>query len=286
MSNFDKSEFFCYVIQIPILYSYLDETSLALLKMVSKGFYGAIAFIRDEYKINSTNIKLFRLYSGTIELAKLAMSKNTLPKSELFLKIVEHGSLDVVKYCIESKLLKNIPKRRCCEKAASNSLSVLQYFHMNGYTWDEHTCVSAAMSGRLDCLRYAHENGCKLNDSTCELAANCGNIDCLKYARENGCKWDKFTCAGAAENGYLDCLKYAHENGCEWDEFTCAAAAGNGNLECLIYAHDNGCKWSEFTSEVALLNTQLECLRYLCDNECPASNKTRYEARKFGIWFD
>ncbi len=208
MSSANPTNIQC-VTRLMILYDYLDETTIALLKMVCKDFYDTIMYITDEYQIKSTNIKLFRLYSGTVELAKFAMSMSTMSQECIFLKIVEYGSLDTIKYFIENKLIKNILTDKCCQHAASNSLDVLQYFHINGYHWDASTCANAACCGNLDCLKYAYENGCKWNELATQSAVMCKKMDCVQYLCENKCPKSEKTTKMLLEilsNGMIDLI--------------------------------------------------------------------------------
>lgn len=126
-------------------------------------------------------------------------------------------------------------------------LSMLQYAHKNGCTWNTDSggrlgfgaTIRVTKNGHLDCLKFIHQHGCKLDNMLILIAAERGQLECLKYLRQNGCTWNICgTTTLAAKNGHVSVLRYAYENGCPWDINSVLFAIKNQHVDCVLYANE------------------------------------------------
>ena len=105
----------------------------------------------------------------------------------------------------------------CVAAARQGCLSVLQWAHEHGLSWDSQATINVIKNGHLDCIRYMYDNGSSLQCNTAMAAVRHGHFHILVYTYEQGCEWDSRLASSAAESGNLDCLQYALEKGCPWD---------------------------------------------------------------------
>ncbi len=221
------------IFHLPIIYCYLDETNLILLKRVNKEFYEIIQHMVDNYNMKATKITFGSMFSGTINLAIYAYTYHINSKLKTFMKrdftkkLIKYGNINVLKYFIKKKIVSTLSARSFQKDVYSNT--PLYY-------------VDAVNNG-IDMLRYIHEQeACHDRHGeavACSEAGRLGKLECLQYLHINGFGWDYLTTYNAAWYGHIDCLKYAIENGCEWD-YEHAEMCDNGNNSvCMKYYEEH-----------------------------------------------
>jgi hypothetical protein len=198
----------------PLVFSWLDSTSLALAACVCKRWREAARLVLKD--------AMFR------PSFKHALSRR------LIADWMVQGPM------LLSTRLKDVA---CHLAARYGHLGALRMAKNGGCPLGISTCVSAAENGHFTMLVWARKNGCPWDERICSGAAENGHFGILKWARNNGCPWNEQTCNAAAANGRLKILRWARENGCTWSVRTCSYAAGFGHLDVLMWAVHNGCPW-------------------------------------------
>ena len=105
-----------------------------------------------------------------------------------------------------------------CELSAQyNQLSLLKYFHENGYRL-ENICITCIKYDSVECLKYARENGCVYDNKFLWSAIKLGSIKCLKFLYIKKLNLNKKLILCSIKRRQIECLKFLHESGCEYDK--------------------------------------------------------------------
>ncbi len=71
-------------------------------------------------------------------------------------------------------------------------INILEWFHENGYYWDNNViCKKAAKYNQIEVIRWLCNNDYVLNEFACHGAAAGGHIELLNLLHECDCGWDE-----------------------------------------------------------------------------------------------
>eukprot|EP00594_Rhizosolenia_setigera_P014950 CAMPEP_0178965868 /NCGR_PEP_ID=MMETSP0789-20121207/16580_1 /TAXON_ID=3005 /ORGANISM="Rhizosolenia setigera, Strain CCMP 1694" /LENGTH=487 /DNA_ID=CAMNT_0020651019 /DNA_START=1 /DNA_END=1462 /DNA_ORIENTATION=+ len=139
---------------------------------------------------------------------------------------VRRGNLEVVQYLYTQRDLSwpqnHFPLFIAAAEGAH--LHVMHWLRFNSYEWNHpfphsywkrnpKTCEVASKRGHLSVVEYLHKNGFTWNSTACLAAISGGHLAVLKYLRTHSKEWDnspQFVIA-AAKGGFLEIIQYLEE---------------------------------------------------------------------------
>ena len=270
------------LIVVPLIYQYLDETSLALLKLTNKELYETINVMIEHYGLHASKIKLSEICASIDLINKYAIQKFSI--RTITYALLKYGSLETIKIFLnehpnallndDSNGFEKIGAWHCNESddrinsflnnepfnyLLSYSSRRLRNYYSNNYEYKK--------------FHYRH-SGVNLTNNPYMYAAQ-NSLEVLEYIISLGdedWKLKKYcVCYAAAASGKLDCLMFAHKHKTECENMCAIAAASNGHIDCLKYLYE--LEYKNINNEIYLCKINnnastiniFKCLQYLIE---------------------
>lgn len=192
------------IFNIPVIMYIIENNYINLLKLIIKE--SKLKTRKSIPKRRYVDIAVISIIYGKIKFLKYAFKNNCELNEQMFLKAVQYGKLDCLKYLVKKQLSEK--KQSLNNKYLSNDQELndqklndqkLNDQELNGgqllnvkIKWPKQICYKAAEYGHIDCLEYVHKNGAKISNETASIAFINHNFECLLYVYKNGCPFETY----------------------------------------------------------------------------------------------
>ena len=193
----------------------------------------------------------FEYRSGDFKEQYELLKRNSLPYDNrlsspegLFFDSIKLGFLDLVKYVIEKRVIKDAKVSGLKLAAEQGHLEIVKWLVKYGVTPLDDALIGAANKGHIEIVKYLLKRGANVHaksDQALGDASRTGNLEMVKLLVESGANIhavQDYALRIAAGKGHLDVVKYFVEHGADvnaMDGEPLIQAAYNRKLAVLKY---------------------------------------------------